>query len=166
MTQNDFQSWLEQTSLQPGVLACGVKASQASAVKIADPSFPEVRVKELLQALSEIGLTLRQDHLTGGRWRWLFENGQIHSIRRQDGAFALVILANDSVLTSIADIALAEFSSILASADSPAETLMAGDSHSANGSQSNNGSHHNDIGFFSKTEPTEAEVTDPAAHSE
>ncbi len=139
MTQNDLQSWLEQTSLQPGVLACGVKTSQSAAVKSADPLFPERRVKELLQALSEIGLTLRQDHLAGGRWRWLFENGQIHSIRRRDGAFALVILANDTVMTSIADIALAEFSS------------MAADSAGEDERESTNGSRNNQIGFFSKS---------------
>jgi hypothetical protein len=123
MDQNDFQPWIEQTAVQPGVLACGVKASQSTTVRSADASFPERRIKELMLALSEIGLTLRQDHLFGSRWRWIFENGQIHSARRQDGALALLILTNDTTMTSVADSALGEFISTPGPTDAGAETL-------------------------------------------
>lgn len=105
----DFHPWIEQAAIQPGVLACGVKDTQSTTIKSVDAAFPEQRIKELMQALSEVGLTLRQDHLTGGRWRWVFENGQIHSARRPDGAFALLILTNGPMTASLADSVLAEF---------------------------------------------------------
>jgi hypothetical protein len=123
MAQIDFESWIEQTAGQPGVLACGVKASRCTAIKSADSSFPEQRVKELMLALAEVGLTLRQDQLSSGRWRWIFENGQIQTARRPDGAIAVLILTNDSLMTSVAESALAEFVSAVAPADPATEVV-------------------------------------------
>lgn len=119
MDASNFQPWLEKASVQPSVLVCAVKSEQSTSIVTGDPSFPEKRIKDLMQGLAEVGLTLRQDHITGGRWRWVFENAQIHSARHAEGAVALLIMTNDSNATPVADHALREFLSVAPPAPEP-----------------------------------------------
>jgi hypothetical protein len=123
MAQNEFEPWIEQIAVQPGVLACAVKAAKSTTIRSADASFPEQRVKELMLAIAEVGLTLRQDQIGSGRWRWIFENGQIQTARRQDGSLAVLILTNDTPMSSVADVALAEFVSTVAPPDPVPEVV-------------------------------------------
>jgi hypothetical protein len=125
MDSNDFKPWLEKASVQPSVLACAVKTDQSTEIVTGDPSFPDKRIKDLIQTLAEVGLTLRQDHITGGRLRWVFENAQIHSVRHADGAVALLILANDSNAAPVADHALREFVSVAPPEEPPLEIIVA-----------------------------------------
>ena len=104
--------WIEQAASRPGVLACGVKAPQSTQIISRDPSFPESKIKELVQALADVAVAFRQDHLAGGRWRWLFENGQIHSARRPDGAMALLVVRSETVKPGVVDGLLSEFVSL------------------------------------------------------
>lgn len=79
-----------------GVIACGVRLSNKSAgVKSYHEAFPEARVAELLQYMTEIAFFLRNSRLGSSRLRWEFENAQIHSARRADGAMAVLITSND-----------------------------------------------------------------------
>ncbi|MGA2751857.1 MAG: hypothetical protein ABSG59_24080 [Verrucomicrobiota bacterium] len=96
MTDHPFQGWLEKAANYPGVLACGVCLSnQAIVVKSFAESFPEARIKELLQSLSEVAFNLRYYQLAGSRLRWVFEHGQLHVARRADSAFAVLAVNND-----------------------------------------------------------------------
>jgi hypothetical protein len=127
MDANDFRPWLEKASVQPSVLACAVKSDQSTSVVTADPSFPDKRIRDLLQTLSEVGLSLRKDHITGGRWRWIFENAQIHSARHSDGALALLIMANVPNAAPVADHALREFVSVAPALEAPPADAAAPD---------------------------------------
>jgi hypothetical protein len=122
MIEIDFQPWIDQVCGHPGLLACAVKGGQATSIKSNDAAFPEKKIKELLVALAETTLTLKQDHLTGGRWRWIFENGQIHSARRADGTIAVIILTNDPAMGAIADSVLHEFVTMPGFEDLPEES--------------------------------------------
>jgi len=91
-----FQEWLDRTAHYSGVLACGVRLSnKSSSVRTYDQGFPEDRMGELLQCLTEMAFTLRNSQLGGGRLRWIFEHGQIHSARRPDGAIAVLATNKD-----------------------------------------------------------------------
>jgi hypothetical protein len=96
MKEHPFQSWVEKTAKYSGVLACGVRlANQATAIKSFDETFPEARIKELLQSLAEVAFTLRNSQLGSSRLRWVFEHGQLYSVRRQDGAIAVLAMNKD-----------------------------------------------------------------------
>jgi len=95
-SQHPFQDWVETTAKYSGVLASGVRlANHATAIKTFDESFPEARMKELLQCLAEVAFTLRNSQLGSSRLRWAFEHGQLHSVRRQDGAIAVLAMSKD-----------------------------------------------------------------------
>jgi hypothetical protein len=95
-SQHPFQDWVEKTAKYSGVLASGVRlANQSTAIKTFDESFPEPRMKELLQCLAEVAFTLRNSQLGSSRLRWAFEHGQLHSARRQDGAIAVLAMSKD-----------------------------------------------------------------------
>lgn len=96
MNEHPYQRWLEKTAGYAGVFACGVRlANKAVAIKTYDESFPEGRLGELLQCLTEVGFTLRNSQLGGSRLRWLFEHGQIHCARRPDGTVAVLATNKD-----------------------------------------------------------------------
>jgi hypothetical protein len=117
--KHPFQAWVEKTAKYSGVLACGVRlANQSTAIKTFDDSFPEARLKELLQCLAEVAFTLRNSQLGSSRLRWVFEHGQLHSARRQDGAMAVLAMSKDHNAAAAIEELFAEF---LATVCSPAE---------------------------------------------
>src|SRR5271154_1149616 len=96
MNEHPFQAWVEKTAKYSGVLASGVRLpNQSVAIKTFDESFPEARLKELLQCLTEVAFTLRNSQIGSARMRWVFENGQLYSARRQDGALAVLAMNKD-----------------------------------------------------------------------
>jgi hypothetical protein len=110
MKEHPFEGWLEKTANYSDVLACGVRlANQASAVKSFDLSFPEARLNDLLQCLAEVAFALRNSHLGGSRLRWVFEHGQLHAVRRQDGALAVLAMRNDTHAAPVLEELFAEF---------------------------------------------------------
>jgi hypothetical protein len=110
MKEHPFQGWVDKTAKYSGVLACGVRlANKSIAIKTFDESFPEPRLKELLQCLTEVAFTLRNSQLGSSRLRWVFENGQLQCARRQDGAIAVLAMSKDSNADSAIEELLAEF---------------------------------------------------------
>jgi hypothetical protein len=96
MSEHPFQGWVDKMVMYSNVLACGVRmANQSVAVRTFDESFPETRLKELLQCLTEVAFTLRNSQLGGSRIRWVFENGQLQVARRKDGALAVLVMSKD-----------------------------------------------------------------------
>jgi uncharacterized membrane protein len=96
MIEHPFEGWLAKAANYSSVLACGVYVgSQPMAVKSYSESFTEQQIKDVLQRLAEIVLGLRVYQLGSSRLRWVFEHGQFHIARRQDGAFA-VLAVNQS----------------------------------------------------------------------
>ncbi|HEY3852772.1 MAG TPA: hypothetical protein VGO67_00095 [Verrucomicrobiae bacterium] len=91
MSDFPFQDWLEKTVNYSGVFACGVRLSnKSSSVRSYHESYPEARIGDLLQTITEVAFTLRNSQLGSARLRWVFENGQIHSARRPDGSIAVL----------------------------------------------------------------------------
>jgi hypothetical protein len=110
MNEHPFQAWVEKTAKYSGVLACGVRLpNQSVAIKTFDESFPEARLKELLQCLTEVAFTLRNSQIGGARLRWVFEHGQLYSARRQDGALAVLAMSRDPSAASVIEELFAEF---------------------------------------------------------
>src|ERR1700689_2614435 len=96
MNEHPFQGWVDKTAKYSGVLACGVRlANKSVAIKSFDESYPESRLKELLQCLTEVAFTLRNSQLGSSRLRWVFEHGQLLSARRADGAIAVLAMNKD-----------------------------------------------------------------------
>jgi hypothetical protein len=96
MNEHPFQGWVEKTANYSGVLACGVRlANQSIAIKTYDAGFPEDRLMDLLQCLSEVAFTLRNSQLGSARLRWVFENAQLQSARRVDGTLAVLAVSKD-----------------------------------------------------------------------
>jgi hypothetical protein len=110
MKQHPFEGWLEKAANYSGILACGVRlGNQSIAVKSFDESYPEARLKEVLQCLTEVAFGLRNSHLGGSRLRWIFEHGQLYSLRRQDGALAVLALSKDHHAVADVEDLFAEF---------------------------------------------------------
>jgi hypothetical protein len=96
MNDFPFQEWLEKTAKYSGVFAGGVRLSnRTSSVKTYHESFPEARIGELLQCITEVAFTLRNSQLGSARLRWTFENAQIVSARRPDGVTAVLATSKD-----------------------------------------------------------------------
>jgi hypothetical protein len=96
MSDDPFQAWLDKTANCSGVLACSIRlTNQVTHVKSYHESFPEQRLKDVMQKLTETAFNLRQSQLGGARLRWVFEHGRIHTARRLDGAIAMLAVNND-----------------------------------------------------------------------
>lgn len=110
MNEHPFQSWVEKTAKYSGVLASGVRlANQSIVIRTFDESYPEARLKDLLQCLAEVAFTLRNSQLGSSRLRWVFENGQLQSARRKDGALAVLAMSKDPCDASAIEELFAEF---------------------------------------------------------
>lgn len=113
MADDPFQAWLDKTAHCSGVLACSVRLpNQVTNIKSYHESFPEPRLKEVMQKLTETAFNLRQSQLGGARLRWIFEHGRIHTARRVDGAIAMLAVNNDSNTAAAIEDLLAEFLAI------------------------------------------------------
>lgn len=96
MEEHPFEGWLEKAANYSGVLACGVCLANLSiAVKSFAESFPEERLKEILQGLAEVAFSLRHYQLGNSNFRWVFEHGQLHVARRPDGALAVLATSKE-----------------------------------------------------------------------
>jgi hypothetical protein len=110
MAEDPFQAWLDKTAKCSGVLACSIRhTNQMTLAKSYDESFPEARVKEVMQKLTETAFNLRQSQLGGARLRWNFEHGRIHTARRVDGVIAMLAVNNDANTAAAIEDLLAEF---------------------------------------------------------
>jgi hypothetical protein len=113
MNEHPFQAWVEKTAKYSGILACGVRlANQSVTIETFDKSFPEARLQELLQALSQVAFTLRNSQFGSSRLRWVFEHGQLQSARRIDGTLAVLVMTMDPGPASAIEELFAEFLAI------------------------------------------------------
>jgi hypothetical protein len=118
MNNFPFDAWLEKTAKYPGVFAGGVRlANRTSGVRSYHESFAEGRVGELLQCVTEVAFHLRNSQLGGGRLRWVFENGQLHSARRPDGTIAVLLTNKDANVAAAVEELFTDFLSDNAAAN-------------------------------------------------
>jgi len=110
MADDAFETWLEKTAKCSGVLAASVRhTNQVTFVKSYHESFPEARVQEVMQKLTETAFNLRQSQLGGSRLQWTFEHGRVHTARRGDGVIAMLAVNNDPKMTGAIEELLTEF---------------------------------------------------------
>jgi hypothetical protein len=113
MSEHPFQFWLDSAANYPSVLACGVAGgSVIPAVKTFSESFSEQQIRDLLQRLAEIALSLRVYQLTGTRMRWAFEHGEFHVARRLDGTLGVLAVMQVPQATAAAQDLLAKFDAV------------------------------------------------------
>jgi hypothetical protein len=121
MSEHPFQSWLDSAANYPSVLGCGVSGGNVvPAVKTFSESLSEQQIKDLLQRLAEIALSLRVYQLTGTRLRWAFEHGEFHVARRMDGVMAVLAVMQIPQAPAAARDLLAKFDTLQGPA-APAE---------------------------------------------
>ena len=110
MNETPFHEWLEKTAKYPGVLASGVRlTNKSSDVRSYHDAFPEARISEVLQCITEVAFTLRNSRLGSARLRWVFEYGQIHTARRPDGATAVLATSKDPNVAPVIEELFADF---------------------------------------------------------
>ena len=108
---NDFvQSWLEQASVLPGVLACAVRrADRTILVWSGDSQISEASLVDVMQNLAETLHLLQQHRLTGSLFCWNFEHHQLHYAIGTDGSIAAVAAHKEEEATVVCERALVDF---------------------------------------------------------
>jgi hypothetical protein len=138
MPEHSFERWLEKAANYSSVLACGVYVGpQSMVVQSFSESFPEAQIKELLQHVAEIALSLRVYKLGSSRFRWLFENGQCHVAKRQDGIFGVLAVNQDPHAATAVEELFANFIAIVPAPEKkPFQLPEAGESGAPAGTDS------------------------------
>lgn len=115
MINERHQSWIERAASQSGVLVCGVRlADRSTSIRTRMADFPERRVEEVLQALSDAVYALRQNQIPTQYLRWKFEHGEIHCALLRDGTLGAVIVGPDAENASTIESVLGEFLELMA----------------------------------------------------
>jgi len=115
---------MDKTAKCSGVLACSIRhTNQMTFANSYHESFPEPRVREVMQKLAETAFNLRQSQLGGTRLRWVFEHGRIHTARRVDGVIAMLAVNNDAATAGAIEDLLAEFLSLDRDAEAPPDAV-------------------------------------------
>jgi len=80
------KQWFEQSAPFEGILACGVRHSDQSAmVKTWTDGFTEVAVENALCCVVDVFQVLQFNRIASGRIRWVYQGVLFHCERRGDG---------------------------------------------------------------------------------
>jgi hypothetical protein len=89
-----LQTWLNTLTPPQGVLACGIRLTDASMLpKTWSPEHPLPVISALEPIIAGVFPMLRLNQLPSRRLRLVFEHGLIHACQRVDG-IALVLLTS------------------------------------------------------------------------
>jgi hypothetical protein len=93
MTKN----WLMQAVPLPGVLACGVRfIDQTALCRSYSRDFPVVALEQSLRCVADTFRVLSVHRLPGARLRWVYARAQLHCARRDDGTILTVFVSQES----------------------------------------------------------------------
>jgi hypothetical protein len=105
-----IQSWIERAASSPGMLACGVRLADRSAlVRSCRDEFLEPRVTQALKELSEAAYALQQGRIAVEHMRWSFQGAQIRCVTKSGGVVAALFLAPELADSPVVEQLLADF---------------------------------------------------------
>ena len=92
-----FQQWLADHAATPGLLACGIRASEIFCVgHSVSAKCPAEKMEKILHLLADAQPWLFNDQLAP-RWStWIFEHAQIRLVPRADGWLLGLVAAADA----------------------------------------------------------------------
>jgi hypothetical protein len=95
--------WFEQSAPFEGILACGVRhADQSAIVKTWADGFTEMAIENALRCVVDVFQVLQFNRVPPGRIRWVYQGALFHCERRGDGICLGVFTGRD---TSAVDLA-------------------------------------------------------------
>jgi len=88
--------WFEQTAPFLGILACGIRHPDRSAVsKTWADGYTEAGVEQALGCVLDCYPVLQANRFPAGRLRWVFQEAHLHCERRADGTCLGVFTPSD-----------------------------------------------------------------------
>ena len=95
--------WFEQSAPFEGILACGVRHTDQSAVsKTWSDGFTEMAVENALRCVLDLFQVMQFNRIAPGRLRWVYQSASLHCERRQDGTCLGVFTTKDSASIDLA----------------------------------------------------------------
>lgn len=89
--------WFEQSNPFEGILACGVRhADQTAVAKTWADGFTEVGVEQALRCVSDCFQVLHLNRIPAVRVRWIYEGALLQCERRRDGACLGIFITRDT----------------------------------------------------------------------
>jgi hypothetical protein len=89
-----INQWFEQSDPFEGILACGIRHPDQTAVaKTWADGYTEVAVENALRCVADCFQVLQFNRIPPGRIRWVYQGAFLQCERRQDGTCLAVFLA-------------------------------------------------------------------------
>jgi hypothetical protein len=81
-----IKNWLTQVPELPGLLACGVRFPDQTALSRSFcRDFPVVALEQVWRCVADTFRVLQVHRLPGSRLRWVYAGAHLHCVRREDG---------------------------------------------------------------------------------
>lgn len=81
-----INQWFEQSAPFQGILACGVRHPDQTAVaKVWGDEFTEMAVENALRCVNDVFQVLHLNRIPPGRLRWVYQKAFFYCERRPDG---------------------------------------------------------------------------------
>ena len=94
--------WFEQTAPFQGILACGLRHPDQTAVsKTWADGFPEVAVDNAIRCAADLFQVLNMNRLAAGRVRWIYQGGILCCEPRSDGTCLGVFIPKDESMVDL-----------------------------------------------------------------
>lgn len=88
--------WFEQSAPFEGILACGVRHADLSAVaKTWADGFTEMAVENALRCVVDVFQVLQFNRIAPGRLRWVYQGALLHCEKRRDGTCLGIFTGRD-----------------------------------------------------------------------
>ncbi len=92
--KESFKQWLSRRSRQRGVLACGVRFPDKTALTQSwSQEFTSPSLDNAWRCASDAFEVLKVNFFPDQRIRWVYENALLHCVRREDGIYLGIFTA-------------------------------------------------------------------------
>lgn len=97
--------WFEQTAPFQGILACGLRHPDQSAIsKTWTDGFPELAVDNAIRCATDLYQVMALNRIAPGRVRWVYQGAVLCCERRADGTCLGVFISRDERLLDSAGV--------------------------------------------------------------
>ena len=94
--KEQVNQWFEQSAPFEGILACGLRhADQTAVSKTWADAYPEMAVENVLRCVVDLFQVLQLNRIAPARIRWIYQGALLYCERRPDGACLSVFTTND-----------------------------------------------------------------------
>jgi hypothetical protein len=101
-----FTQWLAAHATAPGLLACGIRASEISCLcHAASEKCPAEKMEKILHQLADAQPWLFNESLAPRWCTWTFEHGQIRLVNRPEGFLLGLVAAPDAAAQQLDQLA-------------------------------------------------------------